>query len=337
MSIFTKLKFDKIEVGNVQSVDEMTIVPILGAERGDVAKPESLTFRRTTSYGTMVFENADPDKEAIVPANMMVRGQGAQDHAMSGSGVVDKNQSRSFKDACCIEESQGGYLRSENNEEDVLPITLRKALLEPSIRSRNSYNKLWDNIKTWLEGIKIQSKGVQSRRPAAHLRHFYDTPDIKQALEEFAAEFEPVENQIGAIVMFSGVPVGIEIMPSSDHWEAYWKLLIRGCYGAEMLRLKMLGKLKPSTLILPELPELPKDATEEQVKKHGEKVTEVLEGFCQHLREEILPLLENIEIKTRQDLGRNGTLDTTLLTTSSGGGGDLIQQGDEPVYLSLVL
>ena len=327
MSIFTKLKFDNIEIGSVQSVDEMTIVPILGAERGDVAKPESLTFRRTTSYGTMVFENADPDKEAIVPSNIMVRGQGAQDHAMSGSGVVAKNQSRSFKDACCIEESQGGYLRSEDNEEDVLPITLRKALLEPSIRSRNSYNKLWDNIKTWLEGIKVKTKGVQSRRPAAHLRHFYDTPDIKQALEEFAAEFEPVENQIGAIVMFSGVPVGIEIMPSSDHWEAYWKLLIRGCYGAEMLRLKMLGKLKPSTLILPEIP---KDAD-------ADKVKEVLEGFCQHLREEVLPLLENIEVKTRQDLGRDGTLETTLLTTTSGGGGDLIQQGDEPVYLSLVL
>lgn len=327
MSIFTKLKFDKIEIGDVQSVDEMTIVPILGAERGAVAKPESLTFRRTTSYGTMVFENADPDREAIVPANMMVRGQGAQDHAMSGSGVVNKNQSRSFKDACCIEESQGGYLRSEDNEEDVLPITLRKALLEPSIRSRNSYNKLWDNIKKWLEGIKVKTKGVQSRRPAAHLRHFYDTPDIKQALEEFAAEFEPVENQIGAIVMFSGVPVGIEIMPSSDHWEAYWKLLIRGCYGAEMLRLKMLGKLKPSTLILPEIP---KDAEADQVK-------EILEGFCQHLREEVLPLLENIELKTPKVMGRDGTLETTLLTTSSGGGGDLIQQGDKPVYLSLVL
>ncbi len=325
MSIFEKLNFDKIEIGSVQSVDEMTIVPILGAERGAVAKPESLTFKSTTSYGTMVFENADPDREAIVPANMMVRGQGAQDHAMSGSGVVTKRQSRSFNDACCIEESQGGYLRSENNEEDVLPITLRKALLEPSLRSRNSYNKLWDNIKTWLQGIKI--KGARSGRPAAHLRHFYDTPDIKHALEDFAAEFEPVENQIGAIVMFSGVPVGIEIMPSSEHWEAYWKLLIRGCYGAEMLRLKMLGKLKPSTLILPEIP---KDANADQVK-------EILEGFCQHLREEVLPLLENIEVKTQKVMGRDGTLETTLLTTSSGGGGDLIQQGEEPVYLSLVL
>lgn len=320
MSIFKTLKFEDIEIGDVQSVDEMTIVPILGGERGDVAKPGSLNFRRTTSYGTMVFENTDSDKEAIVPANMMVRSRGGQDHAMSGSGIVLKNQSRSFDNACCIEETQGGYL-SGAEDQDVLPITLRKALLEPTIRSRHSYDKLWGKIRGWLEGIQV------SRRGSAHLRYFYDTPDIKQALEDFAAEFEPVENQIGAIVMFSGVPVGIEIMPSSQHWEEYWKLLIRGCYGAEMLRLKMLGKLQPSTLILPEIP---KEAGPEEVKK-------ILTDFTQHLRTEVLPILENIQIKTQRVVNTDGSLQTTLLHTSSGGGGDIIEQGDTPVYLSLVL
>lgn len=321
MSIFKTLKFDNVDLGSIQSVDEMTIVPILGTERGNVAHPKNLTFKQTSSYGTMVFENTDPVNEAIIPANMMVRGKSAQDHAMGGSGVVMKNHTRSFDNACCIEESQGGHLSSGGNEEDVLPITLRKVLLEPSIRSRNSYSKIWGSIKTWLRGMKTKNTG------AAHLRYFYDSPDVKQALEEFAAEFEPVENQIGAIIMFSGIPVGIEIMPSSEHWEAYWKLLIRGCYGAEMLRLKMLGKLKPSTLILPDIP---KDANAEQVKK-------ILEDFSQHLREEVLPLMENIEVKMDALTSREGTLETTLLHTSSGGGGDLIQQGDEPVYLSLVL
>lgn len=94
-----------------------------------------------------------------------------------------------------------------------------------------------------------------------------------------------------------------------------------------MLRLKMLGKLKPSTLILPDIP---KDANAEQVKK-------ILEDFSQHLREEVLPLMENIEVKMDALTSREGTLETTLLHTSSGGGGDLIKQGDEPVYLSLVL
>jgi len=319
MSIFDTLKFGGIEIGNVQSVDEMTLVPILGDERGEVAKPSSLSFKQTTSYGTMVFENNDT-KEAIIPSNMMVRGRGAQDHAMAGSGVVLQKQSRSFDNACCIEESQGGFL-SGAEETDVLPITLRKALLNQSIRSRNSYQKLWGKIRGWLEGLNLRS------RHGGHLRYFYDEPDVKKALEDFAAEFEPVDNQIGAIIMFSGVPVGIEIMPSNEHWEEYWKLLVRGCYGAEMIRLKMLGKLKPSTLIMPEIP---KDADPSQVKQ-------ILESFTQHLRDDVLPLMENIEVKSQDVVGRDGSLQTNMLQTTSGGGGDLILQGNQPVYLSLVL
>jgi hypothetical protein len=267
----------------------------------------------------MVFENSDTDREAIIPTNMMVRGKGAQDHAMAGSGVVRARSSQSFENACCIEERQGGYLNG-SEEEDVLPVALRKALLKPTLRTSNSYSKLWGNIKSWLEGTGTE-------RGAAHLRHFYDSPDVKQALENFAAEFEPVDGQIGAIIMFSGVPVGIEIMPSSLHWEAYWKLLVRGCYGAELLRLRTLGKIQQSTLILPEIPA---DATPEQVKKK-------LEDFAQHLRREILPILESIDVKSQKAVGRQGSMNTTLVTTTSGGGGDLIEQDNEPVYLSLVL
>jgi len=322
MTIFNKLKFTGIEIGNIQSVDEMTVVPILGDKRGEVAGPEHLKFKSTTSYGTMVFENDDPVQPAIVPNNMMVRGKGAQDHAMAGSGVIQAGTTQQFNNACCIEESQGGYLGSKNNEEDILPVGIRKGLLTPALRKNaTSYSKLWSRIKTWLRGLPVQSCG------RAHLRYFYDTPDIRDALEQFVAEFEPVDGQIGAVIMFSGVPVGIEIMPSSEHWEAYWKYLIRGCYGAEMLRLKMLGKLKESALILPEIPE---GATPTEVKQ-------ILENFGQHLRREVLPILESIDVRLQKFMSQTGSLKTTLVRTTSGGGGDLIQQNNIPIYLSLVL
>lgn len=319
-TIFDKLNFTGIEIGRVQSVNEMTVVPILGADRGSVADPEKLKFQRTTDYGTMVFENEDQTKPAIVPTNIMVRGQGAQDHAMAGSGVVLQKQTEHFDTACCIEQSQGGLLRGAE-EEDVLPIDLRKALLKPSLRQNQSYSKLWGRIKGWLEGLRL------GRGSSAHLRYFYDKPEVKSALENFAAEFEPVDGQIGAIIMFSGVPVGIEIMPTSKHWDSYWQLLIRGCYGAEMLRLKMLGKLKPSALLLPEIPN---GATPEQVK-------DILEDFSLHLRKNVLPILENIDVKSRQHLSTDGPMRTNLIRTDSGGGGDLIEQNNVPVYVSLVL
>jgi len=300
MSIFQQLGFSGLGIGPVQSEDEMTVVPIVGPTRGDVASPQNLRFRSTSSYGTMVFDNEDSEREAIVPSNYMVRGRGAQDHA--------------------IEESQGGLMRAAEHQ-DILPVELRKALLDTGIRSRNRYDKLWTKIGGWLRGLNLGRGG------RAHIRDFYDTPAISDALENFAAAFEPVENQIGAVIMFNGVPVGIEIMPSAEHWEVYWKYLIRGCYGAELVRLKMLGKIRPSALVLPNIPEGSDD----------NKVEEIMENFAAHIQQELLPLLEDIQIKSQTSLEQTGSMQTTLLRTDSDGGGDLVQQGDEPVYLSLVL
>lgn len=323
MSIFETLGFSDLGIGPIQSEDEMTVVPIVGPPRGNIADPENLTFSRTAGYGTMVFENKDTSRPAIVPANYMVRGKGAQDHAMAGSGVVASRRSESFDNACCVESTQGGLLRGENNEEDILPIELRKALLDPAIRSRTKYDKIWNKIGAWLSDI-IPGRRTSGNR--AHIRDFYDEPSIKQALEEFAAAFEPVENQIGAVIMFAGVPVGVEIMPSPEHWEAYWKYLIRGCYGAEMIRLKMLGKIRPSALVLPEIPN---GASPDEVEK-------VLTNFSEHIQTQILPLLKDIQINS-QELGQTGSLKTSLLHTDSGGGGDMIKEDETPVYLSLVL
>jgi len=317
-SIFERLNFKNIGLGRVQSVDEMTVVPLVGPDRGNIASPESLNFQSTTQYGTMVFENTDPINPAIVPANIMERKMGGQDHAMAGSGIVKNRSSQSFNNACCIEESQGGYLRGKGDE-DILPIALRKTLLNIEKRRKGDYTKLWPDIKRWLRGVVTSSR--------AHLRYFYDSEHFKEKLEQFAAEFEPVENQIGAVILFAGVPVGIEIMPTAEHWEAYWQQLVRGCYGAEMLRLKKLGKLKPSALILPEIPE---DADADEVEK-------ILTNFSEKIQKDVIPLLDNITPSGSNVIQQTDNLKTVLLSTGSGGGGDMIQQDATPIYLSLVL
>jgi hypothetical protein len=269
----------------------------------------------------MQFKN-DDERPAIVPSNYMVRGQGAQDHAMASSGIVNAKSVKTFENACCIEETQGGYLSSQNNEEDVLPIELRRELLDLTKRRQRSYGKLWTDIKEWLRGLSLQR-----RSGSAHLRYFYDDRDVKSALEAFAAEFEPVEGQIGAIIMFSGIPVGIEIMPSSAHWEAYWQQLLRGCYGSELLRMKMLGKISQSTLILPDIPS---EANPEEVKN-------ILETFMEHINQEVLPVIQNIQITSNQRTSTDGNLQSRLIRTDGGGGGDVIVQGSTPIYISIVL
>lgn len=319
MSILDDLKFKNLNIKGVQTDDEMMVVPIVGVDRGEVAEPKHLEFKGTSNYGSMVFLNKDPQKKpAIVPANLLVRGRAAQDHAMAGSGIITTKQ-KTFQNACCVEETQGGFL-SQNVEKDILPVELRKKFLSNELRRRRDYSKLWPSIKEWLMGLKVRGRN-------AHIRYFYDSDVYKEKLEEFAASFEPVPNQIGAVILFSGIPVGIEIMPTQEHWNHYWKYLIRGCYGAEMIRLKELGKLQPSALVLPDIPD---NTTIEDAER-------ILEEFEIHVRDSIIPLIENIALKSTQNLTQDGSITSSLVKTTTGGGGDVITQGSEPIYLSLVL
>ena len=323
-SLLDRLNFiNDLEIGDPQSVDEMTVVPLIGELRATIARPEALQFTRTTTYGKMEFKNTDRDDPAIVPANMMVRAKKAQDHAMSGSGVVLAASDRLFENACCVEQTQGGYLGGgQSVDTDILPAELRKALLDPRKRDDPEYGKLWGSIKTWLR--KFKKFPTVSR---AHIRDFFDHKDYKEALEEFAAEFEPVDRQIGALIMFNGIPVGLEIMPSAQHWEAYWKWLIRGCYGSQLINMKESGELSRSTMILPNIPE---DATDDEVK-------DILTQFIDNIKMSIAPMLDSINFSDETQVDSIGNLRTELLQTDGGGGGDLITQDGEPVYLSLVL
>lgn len=320
-NLLETLKFTGITIGEIQSVDEMTIFPLVGPDRGNIASPQNLKFTRTVGYGSMEFQN-DDSKPAIVPAYTMVRGRGGQDHAMTGAAIVPSKRPTVFNTACCVEQRQGGMLSSDSdNKTDILPISLRKDLLDYNKRVKKEFGKLWNDIIKWLRGI---GNGISSE--AGHLSYFYDNVQVKKALEDFAAEFEPVEGQIGAIILFSGIPVGLEIMPTNSHWEAYWKQLIRGSYAAELFRLKMLGKVKPSTLIMPEFS---LTATPDEVKKS-------LEDFMNHLRTDVRPLLENVKVANIRTIETFSDLKTELVITN-GGGGDVIYQGQDPIYVSLVL
>lgn len=322
MSLLKSLGFTNIGVGDAQSVDEMTVVPLIGESMGNVAPPEALQFTRTTSYGSMEFRNTDQSGPAIIPSHMMVRGKSAQDHAMSGSGVVLAASERLFDNACCVEQTQGGMLSGQRVETDVLPAELRKALLDPRRRNEREYGKLWGSIKTWLR--KFKKFPTVSR---AHIRDFFDDENYKEALEQFAAEFEPVDGQIGALIMFNGIPVGLEIMPTAQHWEAYWKWLIRGCYGAQLINMKESGDLPASTMILPEIPE---NADHEQVRN-------IMVQFIDNIKMSIAPMIDSINFTDDSQVDSIGNITTRLLRTDDGGGGDLMTQDGQPVYLSLVL
>jgi len=316
VNIFEKLGFLKLHFGTIQSVDEMTVVPILGDDlTKNTSKPENIKFKKTSSYGTMIFENEDDSGFGIVPSNVMVISEkAAQDHAMSEVGVIGWHQSKTWSNACCVQQTQGGYLTDQNNEYNVLPLQLRKALLDPTKRADKDYDKLWGDITDFLADVP----GINSGQ--GHLEYFFKP--FRKELEDFAAEFEPVENQIGAVVLFNGHIVGLEIMPTVLYWSTLWKWLIRGCYGAQLLKLKKAGQLKGSMLTLPKL---------------KDNMISEIESFMIDARTNMLRPLDTFssQLSTPKNTGVQTSIQRLVQIGS--GGGDMVYENAKPVYLSAVM
>jgi hypothetical protein len=316
MNIFDKLGFKKLDYGSIQSVDEMTIIPILGDDRTkNTSNPHNIKFNRTTGYGSMVFENTDSAGYGIIPSNTMILSeQRAQDHAMSEVGIVVAGNTTTFKNACCVQSSQGGYLdgSKDNNEYNILPLELRKKLLSTTLRNEEKFSKLWKNIEDWMKGVPNISRG-------GHLEYFFKP--FKKELEDFVAEFEPVENQIGSVILFNEKPVGLEIMPTVSYWNVYWKWIIRGCYGAQLLKLKKANQIQPSKIKLPELT--------------GD-VVDTIEKFFDELKTTFLNKLSFAENEVVSKKLKNKEIYQKLIKFGSGGGDLIIEEGT-PTYLSAIL
>jgi len=318
--ILNDLGFTNLDFGEIQSVDEMTILPILGDNiSNNVSKPEKMKFKRTDNYGTMRFENEDDEGVGIIPSNFSVMSDySAQDHAMSGVGLIESNKSKSFNNACCVQETQGGMLRDSDNMYEVLPLELRKVLLSPAKRNEKEYNKLWSGIKKFLKGVP----GVSGSN--AHLEYFFNP--FRQELEDFAAEFEPVESQLGAIVFFGGIPVGIEVMPTVGCWNYYWKLLVRGCYGSQLLKLRKLGLLESSKITFPDL--------------SNDHVSYGMDRFLTGMKDNLIKEVDRVKLgRIGNNKLFNSMKDMMVKTTidKRKGGGDIIREENKTIYASLCL
>lgn len=317
-SIFEKLGFTDIDFDDIQSADEMTIIPIIGNDRTNkIAKPENLKFERTTGYGSMRFQNTDDKFSAIIPSNLsVITDQRAQDHAMSEPNIVSLKKSKTFNNACCVQSSQGGYISGGDHCYNILPLELRLALLNPSIRAKNDYSKLWNNIERFNSGIpKVTGCG-------GHLEYFFRP--YEKELNDFVAEFEPVKNQIGAIILFADNIAGIEILPTVCHWNYYWIWLIRGCYASQLLKLKLTNKIRSCRLTIPII----SNYTIDNIKVN-------INNSLNSTKELFIDKTKSINFSVLSKKKLSNSFENNIITTSRGGG-DLIIQDDNPIYLSMV-
>ncbi|MDI2131220.1 ARPP-1 family domain-containing protein [Yinghuangia seranimata] len=216
--------------GRVQSVGRMQVLPLLAgdAPTADLGDPRELAIS-TDNYGTLRFGNGGPGV-ALVPCHLaVIVPQAAQDHAMPRATLVAPGTQLAYTAAMCVQQTQGGLIRSGRHRLAVLPPSLREAASD--LPAAPGYNRLWPAVSAFNA-----SSGSGS---VADLIRFLAR--FATELDQFVAEFELVDDQIGAVVLLDGQVVGVERAPSHAYWRAMWEPLIRFCYGAEAVRREAAG------------------------------------------------------------------------------------------------
>ena len=310
-----KLKnlLEGLEFGVRQQAGIMSVIPLLGADVTDkLATFEDIRFKGTTSYGTMVFRN-NSDKPFIIPTGYsIITKQLAQDHALTFASMLKPQSTQSYYNACCIQQTQGGYIDGDSLKEEfsILPLYVRKQHFQEYIKPQQRGDKQYlsfakdDFSRLWPIISDFQSKLIQ--RSEGNIVLFFNK--FVDQLNKFNAEFEVVHGQRGAIILLNDKIVGIEVAPTQEYWKTVWNSLIRDCYGAEVIRRTTLNlveefeKSQDSELNLDEC--LTIEDIEKELKRHNKEAVERAEELVKGLlKNNIETLSFNHELVSQNSYG----------------------------------
>lgn len=215
----TQLDLAGHRLGEPQRAGALTMVPVTGPERAGIAAPRSgLKLSRVRGYGDVELHNAG-DGVAIVPLHLGYIQDAAQNHALCGSALMPAGQRRRFRDACCVQASQGGYLQGRDQWFFVLPLELRARALE--LRGQAGYSKLWGDITRLNHSCGLPARG--------HLEQILSRK--RPTLTQFRSRLELVPGQVGALFFVGDRFAGLELAPDRRYFAEMWMALVCFAYG----------------------------------------------------------------------------------------------------------
>jgi hypothetical protein len=231
MGQLLKLPSFNLEVrglGPLQTSGPLAVLPVFGVQRDAAFAPplSGLKLEGVRGYGNVELHNLSPGGVAVVPLHMGYIQDRAQNHALCRSAFLGAGQKLLFEDACCVQQSQGGYLESKEQWFFVLPLALREEALQ--LRGQKNYGKLWPAIARLNRRFGMEDRGhleqvLCRRRPL---------------LTQYQSRFELQPAQTGALFFLADRLVGVEIAPSAAYFQEVWMPLICFCYGAAALELE---------------------------------------------------------------------------------------------------
>jgi hypothetical protein len=307
------------EPGRLQCVGLMQVIPLVSDLHDDrFVSPAQAGRVGTEGYGNLVIHNTQ-EKPMLVPSGATyIVDQAAQNHALPHAGYVEGLKTRTYRTAMCVQQGQGGYIAQDRHPMLLLPFPLR----EPAHRVRREVNfgRLWPAIADFNRRAGLPEHGGRG-----HLEFFFQK--YKDDLDTFVAQFEPVDRQVGAIVLIGGKVAGIERTPGTPYFRSVWRALIRECYGslAVIEAGKQAAPALPRTRVplrratsLADLKAALREVEEEEFDRVGTLVENVLD----------------VELQRQQDETGDGFAIDALGDTPFVG--QMVQDGEKVVYASLV-
>jgi hypothetical protein len=205
-------------LGQPQRADGLTMLPIFGPEQNGIVPPRSgLKLARVVGYGQVELTNPAPAGVAIVPLHIGYIQDGAQNHALCRSAFIAAGQTLRFEDACCVQQSQGGYLEGRDQWFFILPVELRAAAL--ALRGQQHYGKLWGVISDLNQRYRLPQRG--------HLEQILSGQ--RAQLTQFQSRLELLPGQVGALFFLGRRFAGLEIAPNAAYFAELWMPLV--CFG----------------------------------------------------------------------------------------------------------
>lgn len=301
--------------GRLQSVGLMQIIPLVSNETEERIATLQHMAVRSTDYGTLRIRNRAASAPMIVPRDSgYITKRGAQDHALPQVAVVPAGRDVSFPNAACIQRSQGGLIEEGDHRLIILPFPMRQTAF--LTRSTRSYQKLWEVISAFNRTMGIRDTGHVD----VFLRQF------GKQLERFVAEFEPVPNQVGAIVLVAGRIAGIERTPNETYWLEVWPALIRECYGSLALQAERAEAPAPDTRVRLEGEIRTLDDLEAAVERTEQMETERVAEIVRSL------VAEPFTIESTEQATEGLTVETIK---SDGFLGQTVKDGNRVLYASV--
>jgi hypothetical protein len=212
-------------LGPPQRAGALTMVPVFGTPYPGVLAPSAgVKLARVDGYGTVILRNPGSDGVAIVPLHMGYVQDGAQNHALCRSAFLAAGQELRFTDACCVQETTGGFLAERDQWFFTLPLELRATAL--NLRGESNYTKLWPAIRTLNRAYNLPGRG--------HLESLIGRR--RGVLTQFRSRLELAAEQLGALFLLGSRLVGLEIAPTPAYFADVWPALVCFAYGPPAMR-----------------------------------------------------------------------------------------------------